>query len=322
MKNFPFQHYFGHPSFRPKQWDIVRNALEGKDQLVLMSTGYGKSVCYQLPGLMSSSLTLVISPLISLMNDQMMSLTLNGVAASILCGTTSQKEKDRIMENIDNGSLRNCPVMALTATATQMVRKDIVDNLQLSDPIIVCTGFDRRNLYLSVKQMTNMKDDLEKLLVAEDFTLGRHFGGATIIYCQTRAMVETVHEHLRGRGVKCAMYHAGLSEKAKNDAHHGFIQDKYTTIVATVAFGMGIDKSDVRKVIHCGSPKDIESYYQEIGRAGRDGDPAQCHVFWTQKDIVMNRARINKSMSEPYLSHAYEMIRCIEEFLNSMRCRR
>ncbi|KAK6031373.1 helicase protein [Ostertagia ostertagi] len=158
--------------------------------------------------------------------------------------------------------LHDCPVMALTATATQVVKKDIIDNLELVNPIVLCTGLDRRNLYLSVSQMISMKDDLEKLLVAEDYVQGRHFGGATIIYCQTRAMVETVHEHLRGRGVKCAMYHAGLSEKAKNDAHHGFIQDKYTTIVATVAFGMGIDKSDVRRVIHCGSEFKYGNYTQ------------------------------------------------------------
>ncbi|VDO90490.1 unnamed protein product [Haemonchus placei] len=280
------KHYFGHSYFRPKQWDIVRNALEGKDQLVLMSTGYGKSVCYQLPGLMSSFLTLVVSPLISLMNDQVMSLTLNGVSASVLCGTTSLNQRDDIMDNIESGSLRlngvsasvlcgttslnqrddimdniesgslrflyltpeyvenatsllhrikskvrliaideahcvsqwghdfrasyrhlakirnilsDCPVMALTATATKVVRKDIIDSLELINPVVVCTGFDRRNLYLSVSQMTSMKEDLTKLLVAEDNVLGRHFGGATIIYCQTRAMVESVHEYLRGQ---------------------------------------------------------------------------------------------------------------------------
>ncbi|WKY02652.1 hypothetical protein Q1695_016148 [Nippostrongylus brasiliensis] len=372
------KHFFGHALFRPKQWEIVSNALNGRDQLVLMSTGYGKSVCYQLPGLMSSFLTLVISPLISLMNDQVRSLTLNGVSASVLCGTTTLNDKDSILSDIEDGSLRflyltpeyvensssllqklkpkvkliaideahcvsqwghdfrasyrglarirnilrGCPVMALTATATQMVRKDIIDNLELVNPVVICTGFDRKNLYLSVSRQTTMKEDLDNLLTAEDNVQGRHFGGATIIYCQTRAMVESVHEHLRNRGVKCGMYHAGLSEKAKNTAHHGFIQDKYTTMVATVAFGMGIDKADVRKVIHYGSPKDIESYYQEIGRAGRDGDPSQCRVFWSAKDVAMNRSRINKSMKEPYLSHAFEMLRCMEEFLNSMKCRR
>ncbi|RCN41360.1 ATP-dependent DNA helicase, RecQ family [Ancylostoma caninum] len=372
------KHYFGHSSFRPKQWEIVKNALDGKDQLVLMSTGYGKSVCYQLPSLITGSLTLVISPLISLMNDQVTSLTLNGVAASLLSGATTQSERERIMAEIEDGSLRflyltpeyvenassllhrikskvrliaideahcvsqwghdfrssyrglarirnilvDCPIIALTATATQLVRKDIIDNLELVDPIVTCTGFDRKNLYLSVSLQTSMECDLEKMFAQDDEKLGRHFGGATIIYCQTRAMVESVHQHLRARGVKCAMYHAGMSDKARSDAHHGFIQDKYTTIVATVAFGMGIDKSDVRKVIHYGTPKDIESYYQEIGRAGRDGDPANCHVFWSQKDVVMNRSRINKSMHEPYLSHAFEMLRSMEEFLNSMRCRR
>uniref|UniRef100_A0A1I8BTA7 ATP-dependent DNA helicase n=1 Tax=Meloidogyne hapla TaxID=6305 RepID=A0A1I8BTA7_MELHA len=366
--------YFGFSKFRPLQYQIVHSAILKRDQLVVMSTGYGKSICYQMPALVQKGLiTLVVSPLISLMEDQVQA----GIEATYLGGNSnisrdvifdqikmnklkilyitpemyecSPSYIDRIAEFVGllavdeahcisawghefrpgyrtianmRKSLPKVPVMALTATATEPVRNDIVENLRLISPKVTVTGFDRA-----------VQNDLECLLT-EDPKLGLHFGGSTIIYCQSRDHVNQITEQLRKAGVRAVGYHAAMSNKQREKSHKEFLTDKATTCVATIAFGMGIDKRDVRKVIHYGcmvfwAPGNIESYYQEIGRAGRDGFPSKCTIFYSNSDLLIHKNRIiNKNnnnittKSKDYEMHQLDMLRRMEQFLTTTSCRR
>ncbi|OZC11504.1 hypothetical protein X798_01362 [Onchocerca flexuosa] len=368
--------FFGHNSFRPLQWTVIQNALCGKDQIVVLSTGYGKSVCYQLPSLYTEKLTVVVSPLISLMNDQVENARSNGIQAACVSSETNLNEQQSIVASdnlrllyitpefaLHNDSLlkhirknvnllaideahcvsewghefrpsyrqlarirdffgKSIPIMALTATATQQVRRDIANNLELHQPIITLSPLDRPNLYLSVHTPTSLEGLLH--LLNEDEKNENHFNGSTIIYCSTRIVVNEIYECLSKKGVKCARYHAGMSMVARRKAHEFFLKDRITTIIATVAFGMGIDKPDVRNVIHYGAPKNMESYYQEIGRAGRDGYPSKCIVFYKDQELTKHRYCImrEQNLKEEYKKHLLEMLALMEQFLHATSCRR
>lgn len=214
------------------------------------------------------------------------------------------------------------PMIALTATATVRVRDDVIQNLKLRSPLITSTSFDRKNLYISVHSAKSITADLKDLLKM-DAKKGCHFDGPTIIYCQTKQMVENVNDALKKMGVLSAQYHAGMTKNQREKSHTDFIKDKITTIVATVAFGMGIDKPDVRQVIHYGCPKDIESYYQEMGRAGRDGAPSVCRVFWAPKDMNTNKFKLrNAQMKEEVVENLNLMLKQLELVLTTVGCRR
>lgn len=330
--------HFGYDSFRPLQEDIIRHILDKKDALVLMPTGGGKSICYQLPALLSEGTAVVVSPLISLMKDQVEALLANGVAAGALNSSNDETEnanlcraciegrlkllyispekllaeKDYLLRDmhislfaIDEahcisqwghdfrpeyarmGFLRtqfpNIPMIALTATADKITREDIVRQLQLKQPEIFISSFDRPNLSLSVKRGYQPK---EKSKAIVDF-IARHRGESGIIYCMSRSKTETVAQMLQKHGIRCGVYHAGLSARQRDEAQDDFINDRIEVVCATIAFGMGIDKSNVRWVIHYNLPKSIESFYQEIGRAGRDGMPSDTILFYSLGDLIL-----------------------------------
>lgn len=327
--------YFGHSAFRSGQSDIIDNILSGRDCLGVMPTGSGKSVCYQVPALMLDGVTIVISPLISLMKDQVESLRQSGVSAACINSSLSPAESEavyfgasageykilyvaperletegflRLCERLDiplvavdeahcvshwgqdfrpsylkiEGFVSSLPkrpvVAAFTATATDVVKEDIVRILRLRDPFSVTTGFDRANLYFEVRKPKDKDAELLGIIKAAS-------GGSSIVYCSTRKAVESVCGMLRLNGVNAAMYHAGLADIDRKRAQDDFIFDRCNVMVATNAFGMGIDKSDVSLVVHYNMPKDIESYYQEAGRAGRDGSPARCILLYAKKDV-------------------------------------
>ncbi|KAL1433647.1 hypothetical protein MTO96_012471 [Rhipicephalus appendiculatus] len=211
-------------------------------------------------------------------------------------------------------SFPHVPFLALTATATPNVRDDIVRALSLKDVVLTCTSFDRPNLYLDVRRKGIMMDDLKEVIPKD--------GSPTIVYCSTRGTTEEVNKVLHNLGIKCALYHAGLSLEERKKSHTMFLEDKVQVVVATVAFGMGIDKPDVRRIVHYGAPRDIESYYQEIGRAGRDGLPSKCIVFFNNKDLVSNKHFL-KDISNPlFLQHKTDMLNKMQHYLSSTRCRR
>lgn len=374
--------YFGHSKFRPMQWKIINEVLNWKqDVCVVMATGYGKSLCYQYPSLYTGGTTVVISPLISLMEDQVTKLGLYNIPACYLGSAQSnsaevkagilrgeyrvvyltpeyvsldtgflayvQKSVGLTLVAIDEahcvsqwghdfrssyrslGCIRDklpqVPIVALTATATPTVRRDICQSLRLRNAAFVCTGFDRPNLYFEVERKSgSIKDDLKPLLIrsADRSKIEYSFDGPTIVYCPTKKTTETVARELQGLGVRCEYYHAGLAPRERRKVHHLFIRDEIQCIVATVAFGMGIDKPDVRKIIHYGAPKDIESYYQEIGRAGRDGLPSTCHVFYSTADFSLNRHLLNDVKAESFKEHKLQMLNKLEQYLGTTECRR
>ncbi|MBR1741320.1 MAG: RecQ family ATP-dependent DNA helicase, partial [Lachnospiraceae bacterium] len=331
--------YFGYDSFRPGQERIVSALLEGKDALGIMPTGAGKSVCYQVPALLFSGITLVISPLISLMQDQVKALNNAGVRAAYINSSLTERQikkalslaaggryriiyvaperlessdflwfaeqVDIAMVTVDEAHcisqwgqdfrpsylnivrfisrLKKRPVVsAFTATATEEVKNDILCVLGLEDPEVVVTGFDRENLYFGVEKPAKK---LEFLLNY----VREHEKESGIIYCATRKNVEMVYEKLLSEGFGVTKYHAGLSSAERQKNQEDFIYDRCPVVVATNAFGMGIDKSNVRYVLHYNMPQCIENYYQEAGRAGRDGEPAECILLYSGQDVVTAR---------------------------------
>jgi len=362
--------FFGYDSFRPQQEDIIRHVAAGNDALVLMPTGGGKSICYQIPALTLPGLTVVVSPLISLMKDQVETLQANGIAAEALnsgndmtsdiiirrrCVAGEIKllyvSPERLLIELDHlfahlnislfaideahcisqwghdfrpeytqlGILREhfpkTPIMALTATADKITRHDIIKQLKLREAREFISSFDRPNLSLSVKRGYKTSD---KLHFITNFIKARPYE-AGIIYCLSRKSTEKVADDLRKKGINAAAYHAGLSSLERNNTQELFKNDKILVVCATIAFGMGIDKSNVRWVIHYNMPKSIESFYQEIGRAGRDGAPADTILFYSLADIVQLTEFAKQSGQQDI---NMDKLRRMREYAESNVCRR
>ena len=337
--------YFGYDTFRNAQETLIDNILEGKDTLGIMPTGAGKSLCYQIPALLMDGITLVISPLISLMKDQVGSLNQAGIHAAFLNSslTVNQYYKalsfakqgrypiiyvaperlvtdefldfalnsNIVMVAVDEAHcvsqwgqdfrpsylkivefIKRLPkrpiVSAFTATATKEVRDDIIDILELQSPMVITTGFDRNNLYFGVMTVKDRYSAIRNYLEM-------HNSDSGIIYCLTRKQVEEVCERLMKDGFLVTRYHAGLSDEERRKNQDDFIYDRIPIMISTSAFGMGIDKSNVRFVLHYGMPKNIESYYQEAGRAGRDGEPAECILYYSSRDVITNQLFIDNN---------------------------
>lgn len=344
--------YFGYDSFRAGQDKIIENILSGKDAVGIMPTGAGKSICFQVPALLLEGITVVISPLISLMKDQVNSLTQAGVKSAYLNSSLTEKQYFTVLDNIKKdlykiiyvaperllaegflevlGSLKismitideaHCisqwgqdfrpsymqivnfidrlstkPIIsAFTATATELVKNDIINILNLKNPYVIVTGFDRSNLYFEVQKPADKYKALEVFLKGRKEDTG-------IIYCSTRDNVENVCKALNEKGYEATRYHAGLSDAERKKNQEDFIYDIKKIIVATNAFGMGIDKSNVRFIVHFNMPRDIESYYQEAGRAGRDGTDAHCLIFYSGQDVRTNLYLIENSKDKSYES--------------------
>ncbi|MFQ3575269.1 MAG: DNA helicase RecQ [Cytophagales bacterium] len=362
---------FGYDSFRGTQEEIINSILSGKNTLVIMPTGAGKSLCYQLPALMREGTAIVISPLIALMKNQVDQLSGFGVNACFLNSTLSKSEITKVKKDTLEGKVRllyvapesltkdeniellqranisfvavdeaHCisewghdfrpeyrkikqiieklgdkiPVVALTATATPKVQQDILKNLQIENANVYKSSFNRKNLYYEIRP----KIDIDKQLIR---FIKEHQGKSGIIYCISRKKVEEVAEKLKVNGVKALPYHAGLESHVRMHNQDAFLNENCDVIVATIAFGMGIDKPDVRFVIHYDAPKSVEGYYQETGRAGRDGLEGNCIMFYSQEDIV-KLEKFNKDKSVTERDNARHLLMEMTAFAESSVCRR
>lgn len=363
--------HFGHPEFRPLQYEIIQHILSGDDALVLMPTGGGKSVCYQLPALVLEGVTVVISPLISLMKDQVDSALSNGIPAAFLNSTLSSEEASQVMSGLRSGRIKllycaperfalphfreflqslpiklfavdeahcisewghdfrvdyrtlnllrkeftSIPIIALTATATEQVADDIASQLAIPDVKRFVSSFNRHNLIYRVERKTNTFNKLVDWI-------NKVKGESVIVYCFSKKETDSVAEKLCRLGFKARPYHAGMSAEDRTQNQHDFINDKVDIITATIAFGMGIDKPDVRLVVHYSLPKTIEGYFQETGRAGRDGLESECVLFYGAGDQFNQKYFIEQIEDATQKEKRYEQLNQMVGFCELKKCRR
>ncbi|BCS83303.1 putative ATP-dependent RNA helicase [Cotonvirus japonicus] len=365
---------YGYDSFRPKQYEIINRIVSGEDVCAIMFTGGGKSACFQIPALYLDKPAIIISPLISLMEDQR--IILENLGISTCCYNSSVENRMQMRQDIMDYKYKfiyvspesvvhlkdlmirlekkhgisliaideahcisaygfdfrkayreitffkeifpNVPILAVTATATNVVGKDICKVLQLKTSEPIKTSFDRPNLYLETcLKSKNPGNDIVPII-------NKYKNQPMIIYCVTKKETEKIAQILTVHKIKCGIYHAGLALKVKTKTHMDFLDSKIQVVVATVAFGMGINKPDVRVVVHYGSPKNIEGYYQEIGRAGRDGEKSYCYAFYNFRDFIVQQGFIEKSINQSvaYQKTQLDLLEQMKKFMTTKKCRR
>lgn len=364
---------FGYDSFKPYQYKIIDSIIKLKDVIAVMPTGYGKSLCFQLPPLISKEVAIVISPLIALMADQKMILDKLGVTSCCYNSTLTLKNRVEIENGLINGeyqlmyttpetlstshqlidriysnqgicmiaideahclssygfdfrpkyrdlvklrtALPDVPVLAVTATATDKVIDDIRTLMKMDDCDLIKTSFDRPNLTINVGLFSQNTTDYIVSILKEN-------KGSSIVYCLTKADTEKMAEILNNAGISSKAYHSGLTKNNRTDTQQEFMDGEYQCISATIAFGMGINKPDIRTVIHYGCPQNIESYYQEIGRAGRDGKPSKCYLFYKHKDFIIQQQFINNIKDPKYKLVRSKLLNVMSAYVNTNSCRR
>jgi ATP-dependent DNA helicase RecQ len=363
--------YFGHESFRPFQREIVDAILEGRDTMTILPTGGGKSLCYQLPALMMDGLTIVISPLLALMHDQVTALRSIGIEAQMISSMQDREESSKIFSDLARGKIRllylsperlamsgfadfldtieislfvvdeaHCvsewghefrddyrrlsilrerypetPVAAFTATATRETERDIVSQLGLREPLTVRGSLFRKNLFITVtRRISDGRDQLMRFISA-------HSGKSGIVYTLSRKQTENIASYLKKGGVKAEAFHAGMGSDERRKIYRDFVSEKIEIVVATVAFGMGIDKSNIRFVVHMTAPRSVESYYQEIGRAGRDGLESHALLLYSVRDLEIQRSFVDELPETPYKRHAYGKLDSFARLVSGRGCR-